>query len=340
VPDQPEADQPAALGGGLRVESLGLRFDNGSWALEDLTLDIGPGEVLTVVGPSGAGKSSLLRLVCGLAEPTTGRIVLDGADLAGVAAHRRPVAMVFQGFALFPHLTAGENIAFGLKVRRESDIANRVASVAETLGIGSLLDRRPLQLSGGERQRVALARALVRSPRVFCLDEPLSSLDPVLRADARLLLADVLRADGRCGLVVTHDQAEALTMGDRVAVLKDGRLEQVGTPREVYAKPATAFVASFIGNPPMALLRPPVPGVAFTDGLVGVRAENVVVGEGDHATVTAIEDLGHEVHLFLDLDGQRLVSRAPTTSYGPGDRVGVRVESSAVHHFPGIAPNP
>ena len=302
--------------------------------MQELDLEVAPGEVVTVVGPSGAGKSSLLRLVCGLAEPTTGRVRLDGADLGRVPAQRRPVAMVFQGFALFPHLTARENVAFGLKVRRERDVARRVADVAAALGIEGLLDRRPLQLSGGERQRVALARALVREPRVFCLDEPLSSLDPVLRADARFLLAGVLRAEGRCGLVVTHDQAEALTMGDRVAIVNDGRLEQVGTPREVYTRPATPFVASFIGSPPMTLLRAPVPGVAEGDGLVGVRAEDVTVADGDSATVTAVEDLGHEVHLVLDLAGQRLVARMPSTTYLPGDRVGVRVAPGAVRSFP------
>jgi len=322
------------VGEGLHLENLGLRFDDGSWALQELDLAIEPGEVVAVVGPSGAGKSSLLRLVCGLAEPTTGRVMLDDTDLAGVPAERRPVAMVFQGFALFPHLTAGDNVAFGLRVRREPDIRSRVVEVARALGIETLLDRRPLQLSGGERQRVALARALVRSPRVFCLDEPLSSLDPVLRAEARYLLGDILRSDGRCGIVVTHDQAEAMTMGDRVAIVNDGRLEQVGTPREVYTRPASPLVGSFIGNPPMTLLRPPVPGVPHGDGLVGVRAEHVRVGDGDDATVTAVEDFGHEVHLVLDLAGQRLVARAPTTSYLPGDRVGVRVEPTALHRFP------
>lgn len=322
-----------AIGPALVLENLGLRFDDGTWAVRDVDLEVGAGEVVTVVGPSGAGKSSLLRLVCGLARASTGRVLIGGVDVTDVAPARRPVAMVFQGYALFPHLSVAQNVAFGLRVRHERDITARVLAAAEALGIADLLDRRPSQLSGGEAQRVALGRALVRSPTVFCLDEPLSSLDPVLAADARILLSSVLRTAGRGGLVVTHDQAEALTMGDRVAVLHEGRLEQVGAPREVYREPATPFVASFIGSPPMALLRPPVPGLPHTAGLIGVRAEHVRVGPGDDAVVTMVDEIGHEVHLRLDLAGQRLVARVPSTSLRPGDRVGVTIDAERMHVF-------
>jgi ABC-type sugar transport system ATPase subunit len=301
--------------------------------------------VLAVVGPSGSGKTTLLRLVCGLLDPTEGQVRLGGQPTAGVPPERRPVAMVFQGFALFPHLSVADNIGFGLRVRRvsKSDRHARVAQAAESLGLTPLLDRLPGELSGGERQRVALARALVRDPAVFCLDEPLSALDPLLRADARRGLGDLLRADGRCALFVTHDQFEAMMLGDRVAVLRDGRLEQVGTARELYDRPATPFVASFVGTPPMSLLRGrdgvagplraavPVPG----ECLLGVRAEHVHLLPGGDVLVTAVEDHGHEVHVVLGTTAGRLLARvAPGAAPAAGDRVGVRVDPSDVLGWP------
>lgn len=317
----------------LAVAGVGLRFDDGSTALHDVSLAVGGGQILAVVGPSGAGKTSLLRVISGLVAATTGNVMIDGVDSTTVPPERRPVAMVFQGFALFPHLTARQNIEFGPKVRREAAIAERVNRVAERLGIADLLERRPSQLSGGERQRVALARALVRDPVVFCLDEPLASLDPVLRSEARLLLAQVVRAEGRCGVVVTHDQSEAMVLGDRIAVLHRGQLEQEGSPRDVYDRPATRFVAGFIGSPPMSLLRPPVPALGDFDGVAGVRAEHVMVVDGDDATIVAIEDLGHEAHVVLDVGGQRLVARAASVDRRVGDRVGVRVKRGAIRVF-------
>ena len=293
---------------------LGHRYaGQDAWALRELTVDIAPGEVLAVVGPSGSGKSTLLRLLTGLLAPSTGTVHIDGNDVTDVAPERRPVAMVFQGFALLPHLTVRDNIAFGPRVRREPRalVARRVAEVAESLSITPLLDRHPGQLSGGERQRVALARALVREPVLFCLDEPLSSLDPQLRTDARRLLAPLLRAEGRCAVYVTHDQAEAMTMGDRVAVLRDGALEQVAAPRALYDEPATTFVASFVGSPPMSLLPEP------DGGWVGVRAEDVRLVPGSDGTVVDVEDLGHERHVAVDL--------------GPRGRVVARVAAGTDH---------
>lgn len=285
--------------------------------------------MLAVVGPSGSGKTTLLRLACGLLEPTEGTVAIGGVDQAGVPPERRPVAMVFQGFALFPHLTVRENVGFGLRVRRvpRAERDRRVEQAAAALGLSALLDRLPAELSGGERQRTALARALVRDPAVFCLDEPLSALDPLLRADARRELADLLRAEGRCAVFVTHDQAEALTLGDRVAVLRDGRVEQVDTPRALYDRPATPFVASFVGTPAMSLLE--------RDGTVlGIRPEHVHLQPGDDARVHAVEDHGHEAHVLLDVDGGRLLARVPVAEApAAGDRVGVRLEH--VRTWPG-----
>ena len=309
-------------------------------------MQVEPGEVLAVVGPSGSGKTTLLRLACGLLEPTEGVVRIGGRDQTGVPPERRPVAMVFQGFALFPHLTVAENIGFGLRVRRvpRRERDERVARAADALGLTGLVDRQPAALSGGERQRVALARALVRDPAVFCLDEPLSALDPLLRGDARRELAALLRADGRCAVFVTHDQSEALTLGDRVAVLRAGRVEQVATPRDLYDRPATPFVASFVGTPPMSLLEggDGAAGVLRTASpvagpcVLGVRPEHVELASGDDATVRAVEDHGHEVHAVLDVPGGRLLARVAVGAAPPvGARVGVRVDPARVHAWPG-----
>lgn len=332
--------------GGLSVTDLGCRHPGSDgWALRGVDLAVEPGQVLAVVGPSGSGKTTLLRLLSGLLEPTEGEVLIGGLPQARVPPERRPVAMVFQGYALFPHLSVADNIAFGLRVRRagRDERRTRTERAADALGLGGLLDRLPAELSGGERQRVALARALVRDPSVFCLDEPLSALDPLLRADARRELAALLRADGRCAVLVTHDQGEALGLGDRVAVLREGRLEQVGTARELYDAPATRFVASFVGSPPMSLL-PGVDGVAGPlrrPGLSGpctlaVRPEHVHLVPGDDLRVSSVEDQGHEAHVALDVDGRRLLARVPPRSAPPvGSRTGVRVDPADVHGWPG-----
>jgi multiple sugar transport system ATP-binding protein len=326
----------------LVVEGLGHRHHGAArWGLEDVSLSVAPGEVLAVVGPSGSGKTTLLRLVCGLLTPSAGRVALDGVDATDLAPERRPVAMVFQGFALFPHLTVLDNIAFGLAVRRvgRGERTRRAERAAAALRLDGLLGRLPAELSGGERQRVALARALVRDPRVFCLDEPLSSLDPVLRVEARRVLSDLLRADGRCGVYVTHDQAEALTVGDRIAVLREGRLEQVATVRELHDRPATAFVAGFVGSPPISLLParsgfagPLRPSTPVPDGtLLGARAEDVLVGGSDAYRVREVEDIGHELLVALDVDGRDLVARLRAAAdVRVGDRLAVQVDPARV----------
>ncbi len=325
--------------GGVAVDGLSFSYERDAEpTLAEVSIDVAPGEIVAVVGPSGSGKSTLLRLVCGLLRPHAGRVVVGGADVSAHPPERRPVAMVFQGFALFPHLDVAANIGFGLAVRRVPRARRdaRVREVAETLGIGALLRRRPAALSGGERQRVALARALVRDPVAFCLDEPLSSLDPLLRTTARRDLGILLRQDGRCALHVTHDQAEAMTLADRVAVLRAGRIEQAATPRVLYDAPATEFVASFVGSPPMNLLPAGTPGLPAPPGAatVGVRAEHVHVEQGDDVTVTAVEDLGHEQLAELDVAGRVVLARLPGGhAVRRGDRVSWRADPAYVHAF-------
>jgi ABC-type sugar transport system ATPase subunit len=301
---------------GLTLERLSFAYAKGSRpALSDVDLTVVPGEVLAVVGPSGSGKSTLLRLVSGLLRPSSGTVSIGGQNVTDRSPESRPVAMVFQGYALFPHLDVAANIGFGLAVRKapRASRRQRVRDVAEQLGLTELLLRMPSELSGGERQRVALARALLRDPQVFCLDEPLSALDPVLRSAARRDLERVLRTQGRCALHVTHDQTEAMTLGDRVALLRDGRIVQVGTPRELYDTPATTFVATFIGTHPMSVLSPHVARVHAAPGVVtvGVRAEHVALLPGDDAVVVAVDDLGHEQLIVLDVDGARLSVQLP-----------------------------
>jgi multiple sugar transport system ATP-binding protein len=235
----------------VATERLRKVFDDGTVAVDDLTLDVASGEFLVLLGPTGCGKSTILRLVAGLEAQTSGHVRIDGRIVDGESTRSRRMAMVFQDYALYPHLTVAENIGFPLRVGAEHqvDVPARVAEVAAELGITDLLGRLPTHLSGGQRQRVAMARAIVRKPRVFLLDEPLSNLDAGLRAELRAEIAALSRRLNVTTLYVTHDQAEAMTMADRVAVLRRGVLQQVGTPEQVYADPATVFVAAFLGTP-------------------------------------------------------------------------------------------
>ncbi len=227
---------------GIEIRGLTRQFQSGFWALEGVDLEVGPGELLVLVGPSGSGKTTLLRLVAGLDQPTAGTIRLGGKDLAGVPPHRRNVALVFQNLALYSHLTVADNLAFGL---RASNSGEQVTTTAKRLGIDHLLKRYPAELSGGEQQRVALGRAIVRQPAALLLDEPLSSLDGPTRRVLRRELKQVQRSLGVPTIYVTHDQAEALALGDRIAVIDKGRLQQIGPPEEIYKRPANAFVTEF-----------------------------------------------------------------------------------------------
>ncbi len=237
----------------IRITGLNKVYSDGTMAVQDFNLTVADGEFLVLVGPSGCGKSTVLRCVAGLGQPTSGTIAIDGQVINDLAPQHRDLAMVFQSYALYPHMTVFENLAFGLKMRRrpQAEIYRAVTAVAEKLGLRRHLHRKPRDLSGGERQRVALGRAIIRRPRAFLMDEPLSNLDAALRVQMRTELLTLQRELRATVLYVTHDQTEALTMGDRVAVLHAGRLQQVASPREVYDYPANRFVAGFIGSPAM-----------------------------------------------------------------------------------------
>jgi multiple sugar transport system ATP-binding protein len=315
---------------GIAVDHLTQEYGD-VVALADVSIKVPEGEFLVLLGPSGCGKTTLLRLIAGLQNPTAGRIVIDDQDVTALAPGARNIAMVFQSYALYPHMSVRRNLGFGLRVRHHSkeEIRAKVAAVADQLQLTDLLDRKPKALSGGQRQRAALGRAMVREPRAFLMDEPLSNLDAQLRTATRLELAELHRRLGTTFIYVTHDQVEAMTMATRIAVLNAGRLEQIGTPTEVYDDPATTFVATFIGAPPMNLIpavlrswdgkvRAVAPGVQVDlyDGeieernvLLGIRPEHLTpagqpAGQLKPAltgTVVAVENLGSEEVAFCHL---------------------------------------
>ena len=299
-------------------------------AVDDFTLDVTPGEFLVLVGPSGCGKSTTLRMVAGLELPTGGTIAIGGRDVTHLPPKDRDIAMVFQNYALYPHMTVRENMGFALRLRHvpKDEIARRVAAAAGTLGLVPYLDRLPKALSGGQRQRVALGRALVREPAVFLFDEPLSNLDAKMRVEMR---AEIVRLHHRLGatmVYVTHDQVEAMTMGERIVVMNGGRIQQAAAPLEVYHRPANRFVASFIGTPPMNLVPP---GILDLGRTVGIRPEAVRVekaddgaGDGLSATVDLVEPLGAEtlVHAVLDRRNVAMTARvAGDAALRHGERV-------------------
>jgi ABC-type sugar transport system ATPase subunit len=257
----------------IRLENVSKEFGRGIIALNDLSLEIGDREILTVVGPSGCGKSTLLRLIAGLDSPTSGRIRMDNVSLETVPPRERNVAMVFQSYALYPHMTCFENLALNLRLKKmpASEIDRRVHETAAMLEITDLLAKKPRQLSGGQRQRVAVGRALIRKPQAFLLDEPLSNLDALLRERVRHELRELFRKVQATVIYVTHDQTEAMTLADRVAVLDRGRLQQVGTPEDLYQKPTNRFVASFIGSPSMNFFETDLANGTFS--LAGVSCD-------------------------------------------------------------------
>ncbi|MCL2419590.1 MAG: sn-glycerol-3-phosphate ABC transporter ATP-binding protein UgpC [Conexibacteraceae bacterium] len=247
---------------GIVLNKVSKTFQGGVVAVDDVSLTIEGGEFLVLVGPSGCGKSTLLRMIAGLEEVSEGTISIDGRDVTDLAPRERDVAMVFQNYALYPHKTVRENLGYGLKVRRtpKAEIDARVSRVAQMLGLEQLLGRRPAALSGGQRQRVAMGRAIVREPKAFLMDEPLSNLDAKLRVSMRAQLSALHARLATTTIYVTHDQIEAMTLGQRVAVLRQGRVQQVDTPQELYARPANVFVAAFIGSPAMNLVEGDVDG--------------------------------------------------------------------------------
>jgi ABC-type sugar transport system ATPase subunit len=339
---------PAALAweGVRRVHPGGRRRADEVVALDGLDLEARAGELLVLVGPSGSGKSTALRVLAGIEPATAGTVRIGEDDVTALPPHRRDVAMVFQDLALFPHLTARGNVLFGPAIRKvpAEEQRARLDEVAAQLGLAGLLDRRPHQLSGGQRQRVALARAMVREPRAFLLDEPLSDLDAQLRVEAAAEITALQRRLGTTTVFVTHDQSEAMVVGTRIAVLCDGRLRQVATPRELYDAPADTFVATFLGAPPMQLLPGDTPlARAGADVQVGVRAEDLAlaaVGGADppaplEGHVVARQDLGHQVLVLVDTPAGRLaVRRAPDDATPVGGAVGVALAGGArLHRF-------
>jgi multiple sugar transport system ATP-binding protein len=269
-------------------------------ALNEVSLRVESGELFVVLGPSGSGKTTLLRVLAGLERPDNGKVIFGGSDVTDTPPGKRNISMVFQNYALYPHKTILENLL--LPIEGERDAPSRVKEVATKLRIQDLLDRYPGSLSGGQQQRVALARALVKLPSLFLMDEPLSNLDAPLRFSARHLLRELQRESNITTVYVTHDQAEAMAIADRIAIINEGRVIQVGTPEEVYNDPVDRFVASFIGNPPMTII----------DG-TGVRAEDVIVGEGDRkGTVRDVEFMGDRYLIYISEEGREL--RAFSTS--------------------------
>lgn len=310
----------------IKFENVTCRYQGAETAsVRDLTLDIADGEFLVLVGPSGCGKSTTLRMLAGLEDITSGRILIDGKDVTQAAPKDRDIAMVFQNYALYPHMSVRENIAFPLKVAKypKNEIARRVKKAARLLDLTDYLDRKPKALSGGQRQRVAMGRAFVRQPRAFLMDEPLSNLDAKLRVQTRTQISELTQHLGVTTLYVTHDQTEAMTMGDRVAVLKDGILQQVDTPGGLYDHPANEFVASFMGSPSMNIFT-----CSLVDGsaqfgsqtiplaenwqkqlregrvLIGLRPENLVLcqpQQGIRAHITLVEELGADAYIYAQL---------------------------------------
>jgi multiple sugar transport system ATP-binding protein len=305
-------------------------------AVHDVSLDVADGELLVVLGPSGSGKSTVLRLIAGLEDPTSGEIHVGGRDVTHEPPQARDLAMVFQNYALYPHKTVRENLEFGLRVRRvdPAQVLERVDRTARLLGIDALLGRKPSELSGGQRQRVALGRALVREPQAFLLDEPLSNLDPVLRAATRAELAQLHRRLGTTMVYVTHDQEEAMTLGSRIAVMRDGRLEQLDTPLEIFRRPANVFVARFVGTPAMNIWR---------DGErdLGIRPQDVELttpGAGEmEGSIEVVERLGASTVVHVQT-GAPIVELLRAVATGDctaavGDRVGLRLRRDRLHAF-------
>ncbi len=324
----------------VRLEHISKTFGAGAdlvTAVDDVSLDIEHHDFMILLGPSGCGKSTLLRMVAGLEDPTAGDVFIGERRVNDVEPKQRDVAMVFQSYALYPHKTVAANVEFPLKVRGvpKAERAVEAQRAADVLGLGDYMGRKPGQLSGGQRQRVALARAIVRNPAVFLMDEPLSNLDAKLRGDTRAELVDLHRRLDSTFIYVTHDQVEAMTMGTRVAVLNEGRLQQVGTPQEVYDRPATAFVAQFIGTPPMNLLRPGMIGGDVAQ--IGVRPEHLRLDPVGplQATVRQIEHLGHEILLVTEIGDVKLIARMPPHLEVPavGDTIGFGVDEAHLHRF-------
>lgn len=324
----------------LSIRDVTLGYD-GTVVVPDFTLDVAEREFISLLGPSGCGKSTVLRAIAGFLPPMSGRIALEGRDITRLPPERRDVGIVFQNYALFPTMTAFENIAFGLRVAglKEVEIRERVSRMAETAGIADYLDRKPANLSGGQQQRVAIARALILGSRVLLFDEPLSNLDATVRITMRREIKRLQREIGFTAIFVTHDQEEALSLSDRIVVLNSGKIEQIGTPRALYTAPATPFIASFIG----AANELPEPLMDLLNSASGqrcfVKHEDVLIGrEGIEARVIHVEFLGPMARIDMEIEGHPLSALSfGTVPPGIGDSVKVSVRRGAAHLFAQVA---
>lgn len=346
---------------GIALEKVSKKFGSVE-VIRDLSLDIGAGEFVVFLGPSGSGKTTLLRMIAGLESIDAGGLLIDGVRSEGLAPGQRNLAMVFQNYALYPHMTVAENMAFGLRNIGMADatIKARVAEAARMLEMEKLLARRPAELSGGQRQRVAIGRAIVKEPKAFLFDEPLSNLDAALRVRTRVELAELHQRLGSTMIYVTHDQTEAMTLADRIVILNNCQIEQVGTPMEVYSRPASRFVASFIGSPAMNLLPVtltgqgdraaarlgdgsvvPLPGAPKGEGPweLGIRPEALTVSPGGvtKATATVVERLGDRTLVYAKLsDGlQAIAQDSGKSQVKAGDEIGLAFDTNELHLFDG-----
>ena len=323
----------------VRLENINKQYDNGAYAVIDFNISVKDHEFIVLVGPSGCGKSTTLRMIAGLENITSGSIYIDDRCVNDVPPKDRDISMVFQNYALYPHMKVYENLAFGLKLRKtpKAEIAGRVNEAARMLGLGDLLNRLPKQLSGGQRQRVALGRALVRQPRVFLFDEPLSNLDAKMRVEMRSEINRLHNSLKTTMIYVTHDQTEAMTLGDRIVVMNEGQIQQVADPLNLYNSPQNSFTAGFIGTPPMNLL----PGTLISrGGTVGFRPENVIVTEAGSmdgtlpCVVDFIEPMGSETYLHLKSSGVPVIARVPPDRrFNCGETVYLEIDFAKASFF-------
>ncbi len=341
----------------LTLNSVGKSFD-GQPVIDRFDLTVADGEFLVLLGPSGCGKSTLLRMIAGLEVVSEGDILIDSRNVVNLPPRERDVAMVFQNYALYPHMTVFDNIAFPLKMKRlkKEDVRLKVEEAADLLGLTDMLSRKPKTLSGGQRQRVALGRALVRKPKLFLFDEPLSNLDAKLRVSMRAEILKVMRSHKATVVYVTHDQEEALTMGDRIAVLHDRIIQQIGTPEEIYGKPANVYVARFIGTPRMNILEAHInddsevelageiviPGIRLATAVqagkftVGFRPDECYISNvgGIPITVESSQYLGNSRYIHGKFEDEEIIVRVdPSRDISPGNSIRVGLKASCVHFF-------
>lgn len=341
----------------IRLHQLVKRFDNGVEAVKSTDLTIADGEFLVLVGPSGCGKSTTLRMIAGLEEATAGDIFIGDRRVNDIDPGKRDIAMVFQNYALYPHMTVRQNMSFGLKMRKtpKAEIQRRVGAAAEILSIESLLDRRPSELSGGQRQRVAVGRAIVRQPAAFLFDEPLSNLDAKLRVQMRTELAKLHQQLKTTTIYVTHDQVEAMTLGDRIVVMNEGVIQQVDSPMDIYRQPANRFVAGFIGSPAMNFVSGTVQQEKFLAGpiayrlgsgprshqgpaVLGFRPEHVTTNPADphlaDVTLDVVERMGHETNVYFGLaDNPMVVRLEGEVACQPGHKLSLYLPENRWHLF-------